>query len=213
MQMNIPEAKANLSELIAAVERGEEVIIARGGQPVVRLVPVHARGGRLGLLKGLVPVESMPDFLERRPQDEMAEWDACLSIHPDVAAAIERAQVRGAVRVAEILEQPEMLSAADIGELMGITRQAVDEAWQAGHLLAVSGGERTNSYPAWQLDNSGVPMQGLAEIIALLGNGWLAFRFLAAADINEQPRYARLAAGEVTTVLQEAQAASNGDFV
>ena len=40
MQMNIAEAKAKLSELIAAAERGDEVVIARGGQPVVRLVPV-----------------------------------------------------------------------------------------------------------------------------------------------------------------------------
>lgn len=38
MQMNIAEAKAKLSELIAAAENGEEVIIARGGQPAVRLV-------------------------------------------------------------------------------------------------------------------------------------------------------------------------------
>jgi len=213
MQMNISEAKAKLKELIAAAERGEEVIIARGGRPVVRLVPVHERGVSLGLLKGLVPVESVPDFLGRKPEEELTEWGACPSIHPDVAAAIERAQVRGAVRVAVLLEQPEMLSAADIGERMGTTLPAVDEAWESGRLLAVLGGEHAKRFPAWQLDKSGVPMQGLAEIIALLGNGWPAFRFLAAADINEQPRYARLAAGEVTTVLQEAQAAARGDFV
>jgi len=134
------------------------------------------------------------------------------SIHPDVAAAIERARVRGAVRVAELLEQPEMMSGAGIGERMGITLEAVDEAWQSGRLLAVHAGEHANRFPAWQLDRSGVPMQGLAEIVALLGNGWPAFRFLAAADINEQPRYARLAAGEVIMVLQEAPAAARGDF-
>ena len=36
----IDEAKTNLSRLIARAEKGEEVVIARGKQPVVRLVPV-----------------------------------------------------------------------------------------------------------------------------------------------------------------------------
>ncbi|MFZ5617980.1 MAG: type II toxin-antitoxin system Phd/YefM family antitoxin [Pseudomonadota bacterium] len=37
IQMNIAEAKAKLSALIEAAERGEEVIIARNGVPVARL--------------------------------------------------------------------------------------------------------------------------------------------------------------------------------
>ena len=39
---NIHDAKTNLSKLVAAAERGEEVIIARGGKPVVRLVACAA---------------------------------------------------------------------------------------------------------------------------------------------------------------------------
>ena len=38
MQVTIHEAKTHLSRLIAAVERGEEVIISRRDKPVVRLV-------------------------------------------------------------------------------------------------------------------------------------------------------------------------------
>ncbi|MFN0023334.1 MAG: type II toxin-antitoxin system Phd/YefM family antitoxin [Parvularculaceae bacterium] len=38
IQVNVGEAKARLSELIARVEKGQEVIIARDNQPVVRLV-------------------------------------------------------------------------------------------------------------------------------------------------------------------------------
>ncbi len=37
-QVNIHEAKTRLSQLIADVEQGEEVVIARAGKPVVRLV-------------------------------------------------------------------------------------------------------------------------------------------------------------------------------
>lgn len=39
MQVNIHEAKTQLSKLIAAAEGGEEVVIARAGKPAVRLVP------------------------------------------------------------------------------------------------------------------------------------------------------------------------------
>lgn len=39
-QIGIREANRHLSRYIAAVERGEEVIITRRGQPVARLVPV-----------------------------------------------------------------------------------------------------------------------------------------------------------------------------
>ena len=41
-QVNIHHAKTHLSELIAAAERGEEVVIARANRPAVRLVPVTA---------------------------------------------------------------------------------------------------------------------------------------------------------------------------
>ena len=40
MQVNVHQAKTRLSELLVAAEAGEEVVIARNGAPVVRLVPV-----------------------------------------------------------------------------------------------------------------------------------------------------------------------------
>jgi prevent-host-death family protein len=53
IQMNIAEAKAKLSELVARAEAGEEVIIARDGTPIVTLTPrgAPARSGtrRLGV--------------------------------------------------------------------------------------------------------------------------------------------------------------------
>jgi prevent-host-death family protein len=39
---NINEAKSRLSKLVEHALNGEEVIIAKAGQPVVRLVPIHA---------------------------------------------------------------------------------------------------------------------------------------------------------------------------
>ena len=45
-QVNIHEAKTKLSELIAAVEAGEEVVIARAGKRVVRLVSEKTKPGQ-----------------------------------------------------------------------------------------------------------------------------------------------------------------------
>ncbi len=40
MRMNIAEAKAKLSSLVEAALRGEDVVLARGGEPVARIVPL-----------------------------------------------------------------------------------------------------------------------------------------------------------------------------
>lgn len=57
MQVNMHEAKSQLSKLIAAVEAGEEVLIARNGQPVVKIVRVEQKKlkppGSLGGWEGL----------------------------------------------------------------------------------------------------------------------------------------------------------------
>ena len=57
MQVNVHEAKTSLSKLLADAERGEEVVIARNGVPVVRLVPIRQAKRRelpFGVWKGRV---------------------------------------------------------------------------------------------------------------------------------------------------------------
>jgi prevent-host-death family protein len=41
VQVNVYEAKSRLSELLAKAEAGEEIVIARNGKPIARLVPVQ----------------------------------------------------------------------------------------------------------------------------------------------------------------------------
>ncbi|MDE0346893.1 MAG: type II toxin-antitoxin system prevent-host-death family antitoxin [Boseongicola sp.] len=72
MQVNVVEAKAKLSQLLAAVDAGEEVIIARNGVPAARLVPMAVAGVRLGILEGVVSPDSVPDFSEPMTKDELA---------------------------------------------------------------------------------------------------------------------------------------------
>lgn len=56
--VNVQEAKANLSKLLAQVEAGEDIVIARSGRPVARLVPVDKRPNRiLGFIPGTVSDE------------------------------------------------------------------------------------------------------------------------------------------------------------
>ncbi|MDN5916940.1 MAG: type II toxin-antitoxin system Phd/YefM family antitoxin [Pseudonocardia sp.] len=60
-QVNIYDAKTNLSKLIERVEAGEEIVIARSGRPVAHLVPVPRRPNRSpGSLRGRITIA--PDY-------------------------------------------------------------------------------------------------------------------------------------------------------
>jgi len=73
-QFSVHDAKTNLSRLIADALAGEEVVIARGSVPAVRLVPVSPRGKRrFGALKGKIAVDTR--FEEPLPQDELGGWN------------------------------------------------------------------------------------------------------------------------------------------
>lgn len=55
MEVNIHEAKSTLSKLIERARSGDEVIIAKAGTPMVRLVPVDGPAKRVfGSAKGLI---------------------------------------------------------------------------------------------------------------------------------------------------------------
>jgi len=76
--VKIHEAKTNLSQLIARVEAGEEIVIARGDKPVVKIVPVEPaeKEGRVaGAMKGIWP--ELPDsfFFDPLPEEELAAWE------------------------------------------------------------------------------------------------------------------------------------------
>ena len=72
--VTIHTAKTTLSQLVARVEAGEEIVLARGTQPVAKLVPIHpARSKRqFGALRGTVAVA--PSFFDPLPADELAAW-------------------------------------------------------------------------------------------------------------------------------------------
>jgi len=73
--VTIHQAKTNLSRLIEKACRGEEIVIARGSEPVVRLVPIaDAKGHRQpGALRG--KFRAGPEFFEPLPADELDGWE------------------------------------------------------------------------------------------------------------------------------------------
>lgn len=73
MQVNVHEAKSQLSKLIAAAEAGDDVVIARKGKPAVMLVPIRSGGFRFGTLAHLA--DTVPDFDEPMDADELALWE------------------------------------------------------------------------------------------------------------------------------------------
>jgi prevent-host-death family protein len=72
--VTIHYAKTNLSKLLAQVEKGEEVIIARGDKPIAKLVPVQPKGKRFpGMLKGQGSL-SYEEAMAPMTEEELAEW-------------------------------------------------------------------------------------------------------------------------------------------
>lgn len=72
---SVHEAKTHLSKLLERAEAGDEVVIARGKTPIVRLTPVHAQRPRrqYGAMRGRARVTAA--FFEPLPPDELDRWE------------------------------------------------------------------------------------------------------------------------------------------
>ena len=69
---NVHEAKTHLSKLLDRVAQGEEVIIAKSGKPVAKLVRVAVEPRKPGRLKGRIRVGA--DFDEPLPEEILAAF-------------------------------------------------------------------------------------------------------------------------------------------
>jgi prevent-host-death family protein len=73
--INIHEAKTHLSRLVDEVSAGEEIVIAKAGKPLARLIPFRARTKRrkLGILAGRFTVPD--DFDAALPPETLADFE------------------------------------------------------------------------------------------------------------------------------------------
>jgi prevent-host-death family protein len=73
--VTVHQAKTHLSKLLARVEAGEEIVIARGKKPVGRIVPAEPPkpARRIpGQWKGRIHIG--PEFFEPLPDEELRAW-------------------------------------------------------------------------------------------------------------------------------------------
>jgi prevent-host-death family protein len=72
--VNVHEAKTHLSRLLEQVARGDDVVIAKAGKPVARLIPFAAPGQRrLGDDRGRVIIAD--DFDQPLPDDVLTDFE------------------------------------------------------------------------------------------------------------------------------------------
>lgn len=74
-QVNIHQAKTNLSKLLEKVQDGQEVIISKAGKPIAKLVPFNpaASSRKLGLMKGKIRIAA--DFDAPLPDNIIEEFE------------------------------------------------------------------------------------------------------------------------------------------
>jgi len=65
--VNVRDAETHLSSLLERVAAGEQIVIAKDGKPVAKLVPLTAAPRRPGRLKGRIRIA--PDFDAPLPED------------------------------------------------------------------------------------------------------------------------------------------------
>jgi prevent-host-death family protein len=74
VEVGVHEAKTHLSQLLRRVAAGEEIVIAKGGKPIARLVPAEGPKWReLGRDRGLFDVAA--DFDAPLPEEILADFE------------------------------------------------------------------------------------------------------------------------------------------
>jgi prevent-host-death family protein len=74
MQVNVHEAKSQLSRLLELVEGGETVVIARHGQPVAELVPARRKGFPFGIARVEPLVPAGDEWWQPLSDAETEDW-------------------------------------------------------------------------------------------------------------------------------------------
>ena len=133
-------------------------------------------------------------------------------------AALQRARARAIAAKVDLLKRADMLTGAQLGERLGLTRATVDKRRTEGKLLALDfGTKRGFRYPAWQGDlvQDADTRAAYEQVLRSLGGegAWSRYRFLtqaAPALRGESPTEA-LRAGRREEVLRAAQTWAAGE--
>lgn len=169
------------------------------------------QGRRISLTFDVMPDGRIWITTDNKNQDESVEDRTPI---PTVARAMERAEERGKHAVARILSQPDMLSSDDMKELLGVSRQAVNEQRKTGRLLGLQGAKRQFRYPRWQIGDDGRPFAEIEKLFAILDGRWAVYRFL----VQEHPELGGLSGidalrqGQGKIAIMAAESQQQGNF-
>jgi hypothetical protein len=97
----------------------------------------------------------------------------------NLEAALAAARERGRMRIAEILQGKDMLSAQQLAQLVGTSRVTINTWRKNGEILGLEGAKRGYRFPEWQIGPDGKPLPGIPELFRVLGESpWAVYRFL-----------------------------------
>jgi hypothetical protein len=119
------------------------------------------------------------------------------------------AKFRGLERKRQLVEAAGgAMSAQDVAEFLGITRQAVDKRRAQNHLIALTQGRRGYIYPSFQFDE-GSTLSGLSDVLAELKSfdPWMQLAFFVNSNdrLSGKTPAAALRAGDQSEVLRAAR--------
>jgi hypothetical protein len=128
--------------------------------------------------------------------------------NPDLDRALAAARERGRRRVAEILGDPDMLSADNLARLLGTTRATINTKRQNRQLLGLEGATRGFRFPSWQIGEDGRPFSALPTLFDRLGDSpWVVYRFLVEShpELDGETGRDALRKGRTADVIEAAE--------
>jgi len=158
--------------------------------PQVDIAVSQGKGGAL-----VIQVKSTPQASKPATNTKEAAGET--------VSIFAEAKARGQAKVAQILAQPDMLTTEAFAELIGVTRQSVNEKRQKFQILGLEGAKRGFKYPIWQIGEDGKPFEALPDLFAELAGPWAVYRFLIQhhPELDGQTGVEALAAGRRDDVI------------
>ncbi|MEH6952890.1 hypothetical protein V4R08_16740 (plasmid) [Nitrobacter sp. NHB1] len=129
--------------------------------------------------------------------------------------ALAAARQRGSARVAEILNDTDMLSADAFAEEIGATRETVHKKRRRHEVLGLEGPKRGVRFPKWQVGESGGLIPSLPQLFEVLGDHpWTIYRFLLEEhdELDGRSGLEALRAGRIADVMATAETIGRGAF-
>lgn len=130
---------------------------------------------------------------------------------PELEAALKRARERGQIRIAELADDPDYLTAPQMAARMGISEAELMNGVELEFVLALDLKGYGLRFPVWQLGDNGKPLPGIEELIEECeSQSWRVARFLTS---NKGDMLNHLREGRVEEVLRIAESWNRGDFL